>query len=145
MLKDVFLTKACMFDLTGTTKVEVFAQMSSQLQTCNRIDDSEQFVKALLEREAHGPTGMGDEVAIPHGKSACVLAPTVIFGRHRTGISYESLDDLPIKYLFMIAVPENTGDEHLKILSSLARKLMHDDFINGIKQAETGAEIEALL
>ena len=145
MLKDVFIADACIFDLQGTTKKEVFMQMSEMLKKHNRINNQEQFVEALMKRETEGPTGMGNEVAIPHGKSSCVQAPTVIFGRHKQGISYESLDSLPIKYLFMIAVPETTADEHLKILSMLARKLMHDDFISNIKKAESGSEIVSLL
>jgi len=145
MLKDVFLADVCLFNLTGDTKNDVFRQMGEALQKSGRITSREQFLTALLKREAEGPTGMGNEVAIPHGKSSCVLAPTVIFGRHRQGIPYESLDDLPVKYFFMIAVPETTANEHLKILSSLARKLIHQDFIDSVKKAESGNEIAALL
>lgn len=145
MLKDVFIADACIFDLQGTTKQEVFMQMSEMLKKHNRINNQNQFAETLMKRESEGPTGMGNEVAIPHGKSSCVQAPTVVFGRHKQGISYESLDDLPIKYFFMIAVPETTANEHLKILSMLARKLMHDEFISSIKEAESGYEIEALL
>jgi fructose-specific phosphotransferase system IIA component len=145
MLKEVFLSNACIFDLKGSTKEEVFSEMSESLLKAGRINDKDQFIKALLKREAEGPTGMGDGIAIPHGKSSCVQTPTVIFGRHQEGVSYESLDDLPIKYLFMIAVPETTSNEHLKILSSLARKLMHQDFVDSVKKAESGTEIEALL
>lgn len=145
MLKEVFLSDACMFNLTGSDKKDVFEQMSEQLYAEGRISDKNEFIQALLKRESEGPTGMGNEVAIPHGKSSCVTAPTVIFGRHPKGIAYESLDDMPIKYFFMIAVPETTADTHLKILATLARKLMHQDFIDHIKNAESGSDIEALL
>lgn len=145
MLKEVFLSNACIFNLTGAGKKEIFQQMADKLYIEGRITDREEFIQALLKRENEGPTGMGNEVAIPHGKSSCVTAPTVIFGRHPEGIAYESLDDMPIKYLFMIAVPEETADTHLKILATLARKLMHQDFIDHIKKAESGSDIEALL
>lgn len=145
MLKEVFLSNACLFHLTGAEKKDIFEQMADQLYAEGRITDKEVFIQALLKREHEGPTGMGNEVAIPHGKSSCVTAPTVIFGRHPQGVAYESLDDLPVKYLFMIAVPETTADTHLKILATLARKLMHPDFIEHIKQAESGSDIAALL
>lgn len=145
MVREVFLEDSCIFDLQGTSKDEVYTQMCAKLLDAGRITDAEAFKKALYVREEQGPTGLGDGIAIPHGKSSCVQSATVILGVHKQGIKYESLDDQPVSIFFMIAVPESSNDEHLSILASLCRKMVHREFIEGIKTAETGAEVAALL
>lgn len=148
MLRDVFLPGACLFDVQAASKDELFDLMCQALLENGRIRDKAEFMAALHKREKDGPTGMGDGVAIPHGKSDCVVAPSLLFARTAQGVPYESMDDQPVRYVFMIAANNASGEsanEHLKILSSLARKLVHPEFVEKIKNSNSGEDIAALL
>ena len=93
------------------------------------LDSKEDFKKAILKREAESTTGLGMNIAIPHGKSVAVKRPAVVFGIKRDGVDWKSLDGSDAKLIFMIAVPEEAnGNAHLKILQMLSRKLMDNDF-----------------
>src|SRR5699024_4849458 len=96
--------------------------------------------KAVLKREKEGTTGIGMGVAIPHGKSKTVQQPTLVFGKSKGGIEYDSLDGNPVYLMFLIAVPENSSDEHLKILSHLSRKLMREEIRNQLMNLEQKSE-----
>ena len=104
----------------------------------------DKYVEDVKAREAMSTTGIGDGVAIPHAKSAYVKFPTVIVGKSSKGIDWESLDDEPVNLVFLIAVPEGEGNEHLKILQVLAVSLMDDEFKDEIiaaKDKETICEM----
>ena len=90
-------------------------------------------------------TGIGDGVAIPHAKSAWVKKPTVVVGKSLKGIEWESLDDEKVHMVFLIAVPEGNGNEHLKILQMLAVSIMDDDFKEELENATDEKVIEKLL
>ncbi|MNW47624.1 PTS system mannose-specific EIIBCA component [compost metagenome] len=85
-------------------------------------------------------------VAVPHGKSAAVRKPRVVFGIKPEGVDWSSADGSPAKLIFMIAVPaENKGNEHLKILQMLSRKLMDDGFREQLLQVKSKQEAYELL
>ncbi|MBA4494654.1 PTS sugar transporter subunit IIA [Paenactinomyces guangxiensis] len=89
---------------------------------------------------------MGFGIAIPHGKSAGVSYPRVAFGRKLEGIDWNSMDDEKAKLIFMIAVPEEqAGNEHLKILQALSRKLIDDSFRAQLLDAKTKDEVISLM
>ncbi len=86
-------------------------------------------------------TGVGNGVAIPHGKSPSVKEPSLVFARSDKGVDFASFDDKPAKLFFMIAVPEESSDEHLKVLAQLSRKLMHEDFRNYLLNVNSKEEV----
>lgn len=89
-----------------------------------RVSDVEAVVTAALAREDTGSTAVGSGVAIPHARCAGVTAPVVVFARATSpGVDWDAPDSEPARLLFLIAVPEGLGNEHLKILASLARAL----------------------
>ncbi|SFG16653.1 PTS system, fructose-specific IIA component [Halopelagius inordinatus] len=92
-----------------------------------RVTDREVALEALHEREKEATTGVGMGIGIPHAKTEAVETPSVAFARSREGIDFDAMDDEPAKLLFMILVPAEGGEEHLQILSSLSRALMHED------------------
>lgn len=145
MIKEVMLTEGIDLNLNVKNKIDLFNKMANILFKHNKIDNVDEFVKALNERESQGCTGMGNGIAIPHGKSNCVKEPTVLYCKLEDSIEYESLDDEPIKIIFMIAIPQDSNDTHLKIISQLARKLMHAEFIDNLINANSGEEILAQL
>lgn len=145
MIKEVMLVEGMNLNLRVKNKSQLFTEMATILFNNNKIDDIDGFVEALNIRESQGCTGMGDGIAIPHGKSKYVKEPTVLYCRLEEGIEYESLDDKLIKIVFMIAIPENSDNTHLKIISQLARKLIHKEFINSLINAKTNEEVLAQL
>lgn len=133
-------------DLQGSTRDEVIEELVDCLDTAGVLRNREDFLQAVLERERQYTTGIGSGVAIPHGKSASVIAPRVAFGRKLTGIDWNSMDGEKVKLVFLIAVPEEqAGTEHLKILQALARKLVDDSFRAQLVNARTREEVISVM
>ncbi|KGM46271.1 PTS fructose transporter subunit IIABC [Neobacillus niacini] len=133
-------------DLAGTTRDDVIDELIAKLDASGVLSSKEEFKQAILNREEQSSTGLGMNIAIPHGKSAAVKHPTVAFGIKRDGVDWKSLDGSSAKLIFMIAVPEKAaGDAHLKILQMLSRKLMDEDFRNQLLKTTTKAEAYKLL
>ncbi|MGQ4666925.1 PTS sugar transporter subunit IIA, partial [Metabacillus halosaccharovorans] len=110
------------------------------------LTSKDEYKQAILNREEQSSTGLGMNIAIPHGKSNAVKRPAVAFGIKRDGIDWNSLDGTDAKLIFMIAVPEeNAGDAHLKILQMLSRKLMDEDFRNQLLNVSSKQEAMAVL
>ncbi|MGY0486180.1 fructose-specific PTS transporter subunit EIIC [Streptomyces sp. WG-D5] len=141
--------------LTGrTVKVRLGAQdkeaaireMAGLAARTGKVADEEELVRTALRREEQGTTGLGEEIAIPHAKTDAVTAPVVGFARSDEGIEWGSLDGTKAKLVFMISVPEAAaGDEHLRILALLSRKLMDTDFRARLQAAPDEAAILRVL
>jgi PTS system fructose-specific IIC component len=116
-------------DLTGTTRDDVIDELIAKFDAQGILSSKQDFKQAILNREGESSTGLGMNIAIPHGKSNTVKRPAVAFGIKHNGVDWKSLDGTDAKLIFMIAVPEYAaGDAHLKILQMLSRKLMDDQF-----------------
>lgn len=128
------------------TKLEVLAEISNLLKTNGYIADDQIFLQDVLKREDLGPTGMENGIAIPHGESDAVLQATIAIFRTEELLSWESLDDKPINFIFLIAVPNEDRDvEHLKILSSLSALLTHEDVQNDLLLVKNVEELSNIL
>lgn len=141
------LTEETIFlPLESGTKETIIAQMTAGLKLSGSVTDAEQYVRDVLIREATGSTGIGFGVAIPHGKSAGVAKPGLALARLSEPTDWDSLDGTPVSIVFLIAVPqENVGNEHLKILVALSRKLIHDEFRESLLNAGTKQELIDIL
>lgn len=126
-IRDVLKTAFINFDLAVTDKQAAISELANTFVTEDVVNNENVYLEAVLKREEESTTGIGFGVAIPHGKSAAVTEASLAFGRSQAGIQYDSMDGEPVHLMFLIAVPETSNDEHLKILSKLSRKLMHDD------------------
>jgi PTS system fructose-specific IIC component len=115
--------------LYAEDKEAAVREMAALLDRSGKVTDGETLVRAALAREEQGTTGLGEEIAIPHAKTDAVSAPVVGFARSPEGIEWGALDGTKARLVFMIAVPEAAaGDEHLRILALLSRKLMDSGF-----------------
>ncbi len=133
-------------DLAGTGRDAVIDEMIGKLDDKGVLSSKEAYKEALLAREAEGTTGMGMNIAIPHGKSDAVKHPAVVYGRSTEGVDWNSMDGTDARLIFMIAVPtEAAGDAHLKILQMLSRKLMDNDFRNELLEADSKEGVYELL
>ncbi|MFC8241218.1 fructose-specific PTS transporter subunit EIIC [Streptomyces chartreusis] len=115
--------------LRAADKEAAIREMAELLGRTGKVVDPEELVATALRREAQGTTGLGEEIAIPHAKTDAVSAPVVGFARSAEGVEWDSPDGTKARLVFMIAVPEAAaGDEHLRILALLSRKLMNAEF-----------------
>lgn len=135
--KDMFSKERVNFNLKASTKDQVIDELIDILEADGKIIDKKEFKKAVLKREEEFSTGIGMGIAIPHGKSSAVKEASIVFGRSNKGIDYESMDDKLAHLFFLIAVPEQSSDLHLKALSEISRKLMHSDIREKIFKAES--------
>ena len=119
-------------------KDELFRYMASLFKKAGKIKSEKEYLESLYEREDLGSTYMGNNIAIPHGKSDAVISPTIAFCRSTEGILYKSNDELgTAKLIFMLAIPKDTApNDYIKVLSTLARLMMHEEFMESLYKAK---------
>ncbi|MFF3712130.1 fructose-specific PTS transporter subunit EIIC [Streptomyces phaeochromogenes] len=128
--------------LDSGDKDAAIREMAGLLAATGKVTDIEELVAAALRREEQGTTGLGEEIAVPHAKTDAVTAPVVGFARSAEGVEWGSLDGTKAKLVFMISVPEAAaGDEHLRILALLSRKLMDTGFRERLMTAPDEAAV----
>ncbi|MET9461901.1 fructose-specific PTS transporter subunit EIIC [Streptomyces canus] len=132
--------------LDARDKEAAVREMAELLARTGKVADLDELVATALRREEQGTTGLGEEIAIPHAKTDAVTAPVVGFARSAEGVEWGSLDGTKARLIFMISVPEAAaGDEHLRILALLSRKLMDPGFRERLIAApDEGAVLEVL-
>ncbi|MDK9501050.1 fructose-specific PTS transporter subunit EIIC [Streptomyces katrae] len=133
-------------ELASDTKEAAIREMAEMLASTGNVRDVDELVRVALAREAQGTTGLGESIAIPHAKTDAVVRPTVGFARSAEGIEWGALDGTKARLVFMISVPEAAaGDEHLRILALLSRKLMDADFRERLQSAPDGPAVLEVL
>lgn len=138
--------KSIFIPLETSDKMACIAAMVDGLHAAGSVTDKSAYEAAVIARENTGSTGIGFEVAIPHGKSNGVASPGLAFAKLAQPIDWQSLDGNPVKAVFMIAVPEAAaGNEHLQILIALSRKLIDEDFRSQLMNISTPQDLINLL
>lgn len=132
-------------ELVSKTKEDVIKEMVKILDGNGKLLDKDRYLQAVVDREKEVSTGIGRGIAIPHGKSSGVKEPALVFGRSSDGIDYQSMDDERAYIFFLIAVPEESSNEHLKILSEISKKLMHSELRDSLMKATSAKEIIFIL
>ncbi|WP_328495971.1 fructose-specific PTS transporter subunit EIIC [Streptomyces sp. NBC_00414] len=123
-------------------KEAAIREMAGLLAATGKVTDVEELVRTALRREEQGTTGLGEEIAIPHAKTDAVTGPVVGFARSAEGVEWGSLDGTRARLVFMISVPEAAaGDEHLRILALLSRKLVDAEFRERLMTAPDEAAV----
>lgn len=129
----------------GHDSEAVIRSLVSLVAADGRINDAAAVADAALAREAQHSTGVGHGVAIPHARSAGVSAPTLAFARLPAGGVTWGTGEEPATLAFLIAVPDNAGKQHLKLLSALARAIMKEDFRAQLHAASSCEEAEEVI
>lgn len=137
MIQTLFTKELFIPSLQAASKQDAIEEMVAKLDQAGLLNDKAAYLAAVLHRESEYSTGIGMGVAIPHGKSNGVTTPGLVFARSQGGVDFDSMDEKPAYLLFLVAVPEDSADTHLKVLSSLSRKLMHQDVREALMQAES--------
>ncbi|MFF3826060.1 fructose-specific PTS transporter subunit EIIC [Streptomyces griseus] len=131
-------------DLSATTKDAAARSLAERMVAAHRVTDLDGFLADVAAREAQMPTGLDGGIGIPHCRSEHVTAPTLAFGRSGAGIDFGAADG-PADLIFLIAAPAGADDDHLTILSGLARRLMDPEFTAALRAGTDPAAVAALI
>ena len=144
---DFISPEAIRADLAADGKDGVIREMVQALLDAGRIDASEKesIVKAILNREELGSTGIGRGVAVPHTKHGSVEQLVGTVGVSREGVDFDSLDGEKVFVLFLLVSPLDRPGDHLRALENISRQLRDDRFCRFLKQSKTAEEIRQLL
>jgi PTS system nitrogen regulatory IIA component len=123
-------------ELKGRDKPAVLEELASVLVSKSPGLDLEDLVNVLLEREKLGSTGIGDGIAIPHGKVPRLDRLLVSFGRTSEGVSFDAMDDRPVHLFFLLVAPETSAGLHLKALAKISRLLQDHTLKKSLREAQ---------
>ncbi len=122
-------------DAAPKSKNETLDMAVELMAASGKIKDKEAYKKLVYAREEESTTGVGEGIAIPHGKGDCVAKPGLAAMVIKDGVDYEALDDEPVNILFLIAAPDTKDNVHLDVLSKLSMMLMDEDFRSNLINA----------
>ena len=131
--------------LEATEKEEVLKELVEVLASVKDIGDKKTIVRALVDRENLGSTGIGQGIAIPHGKTDRVNELVAILGISRKGVNFESLDGEPVYIFFLLVAPKETAGPHLKALAQISRLLRDSYFCELLKRCKTADDVYELI
>lgn len=114
---------AIVAELQGTSKNEVLAELTDALLTANPKLSRGEVLRVLQERESLGSTGIGDGVAIPHGKLKNIDRQLIAFGLSDKGVEFDAMDGKPARLFFLLIAPEDAAGVHLKTLARISKLL----------------------
>ena len=142
------LTELIQFDLiqfnfSASDKKDALNKLTGMLVEKGIIENRDEFLQALFDREAMSTTGVGDGIAIPHAKASCFKKAMIIYAKSNDGVEWESFDGQAAKHIFMICAPANGADEHLKALATLSTALMNSEVKARLDQATTKEEVKS--
>lgn len=122
------------------SKEEALNEAIALMAESGKINDTEGYRKQVFAREEESTTGVGEGIAIPHGKCAAVNRPGLAAMVIKDGVDFESLDGEPVTLLFLIAAPDTKDNVHLDVLSKLSMMLMDEEFTKNLRNASTAEE-----
>ena len=132
-------------ELRSDTKEGVLEELASIIVRVSGSPLKEQLVRALAEREKLGSTGIGDGVAIPHGKLKDVKVMMAAFGRSSRGVDFQAIDGKPVHIFFMLVAPEEMAGPHLKALARISRLLKEPSRRKALLEAKSREDIYRLI
>ncbi|MFW6052311.1 MAG: PTS sugar transporter subunit IIA [Desulfosalsimonas sp.] len=135
MNKDTVLT-----DLASADKKGVIDELAEPVAKQTGVDHRE-IVRVLIERERLGSTGIGEGIAIPHGKISRLDSLALGFGLSRKGVNFEAIDGKPTYLFFLLLSPDNSTGLHLRILARISKLLKEESFRRQLMQAKTAEDV----
>jgi nitrogen PTS system EIIA component len=142
---DLLDSRCILPDLQAANKRGVLEELTSSIVASNAELSPQSVVEVLLERERLGSTGIGDNIAIPHGKLPLISQMLLAFGRSLKGVDFDSMDGKPSQLFFLLLAPANSSGLHLKALAKISRMLMSQAFRESLMKAGGAAEIHNLI
>ena len=144
-IDEILKKESIIADIAGKNKLDVIKEMTECLKQNNTIKDDQSLYTTLMEREKLGSTGIGENIAIPHGKSDELTQIITVFARSLSGIEFESLDKKPVHFVCMVIAPAHSTGQHLKALARISRLFKNQTLREGILKAEDSNAIYSIL
>lgn len=138
---DILHKKCIVPELRADNKKGVLEELTTALLNYKGNLNKDALVEVLLEREKLGSTGIGDGIAIPHGKLRDLDELVLSFGRSVPGIDFDSMDGRPTHLFFLLVAPENSAGVHLRALAKISRLLKGAHFRKKLMDANSKEEI----
>ena len=140
-ITDILNEQVIRTNLPGTTKDEIINGMIDIIAASPRVNDAEKMRQAIFDREKIMSTGVGSGFAIPHGKTDAVNDIVAAFAVTANPIDYQSLDDQPVRLLFLLIGRDNMVGPHIKLLSRISRLMSKEEFRKNLLDAKTPKDI----
>ena len=140
-ISDILTDNLVATDLKGKTKKEIIDAMIDLVSTSPKVMDRERVRKAIFEREEIMSTGVGNGFAIPHGKTDAVADIVAAFAVTAEPIDYQSLDEKPVRLVFLLVGKDNLVGPHIKLLSRISRLMNKEDFRKRLLELKTPHEL----
>ena len=144
-IDEILKKESVIADITGKNKLDVIKEMTERLKQNDTIKNDQALYATLMEREKLGSTGIGENVAIPHGKSDELTQIITVFARSLSGIDFEALDQKPVHFVCMVIAPAHSTGQHLKALAKISRLFKNQTLREGILKAEDSNAIYSIL
>jgi PTS system nitrogen regulatory IIA component len=128
-------------DLKGTDKPSILKELSGVLVKPCQVSSVEELVQVLLDREKLGSTGIGEGIAIPHGRLKKLKRFYISFGRSLNGVDFDSIDRKPSQLFFLVMAPENSAVDNLKLLSRIVTLLKEPSFKKRLMETPSPKEL----
>ncbi|MBC8382229.1 MAG: PTS sugar transporter subunit IIA [Candidatus Cloacimonetes bacterium] len=128
-------------DITSDNKNDALKELAKVIGTSELVADEELFLKKIYEREKLMSTGIGYSIAVPHIRDASVKDFVIALGRKAEGLDYESIDNNPVKLIFMIGASDTQDKDYIRLLSKLVLRLKNKRFVKKILAAASPEEI----
>ncbi len=136
-LNDLLTPSRVAVGITASSKKRALEKMSSLLQENSAELHQNAIFQALIERERLGSTGIGNGIALPHGRLKGLTGPVGAFATLAQEMDFDAIDGKPVRIIFALLVPDNASEEHLQILSMLAGIFSDNDFCDTLMTTES--------
>lgn len=143
-LADLLQPDAIIPALKVNSKKQLLQELAAKASKLINVPEREVF-DVILQRERLGSTGVGNGIAIPHGKLASLTSIQGIFARLDNAVDFEAIDDEPVDLVFLLLAPEGAGADHLKALSRIARVLRDQDLVAKLRATDSANAIYTFL
>ena len=144
-LDQIFKIEFINANLLAQTKTEALAELVNPIIKGGLKLKSSSIIEILQQRENLGSTGIGDGVAIPHGKIPELDDLIVAFGRSMEGVPYDSVDGKPVHLFFLLLAPENSAGQHLKVLAKISKMLKVTNFRKMLLKAKSQSDLYKII
>ncbi|MEJ2383872.1 MAG: PTS IIA-like nitrogen regulatory protein PtsN [Xanthomonadales bacterium] len=145
LISDLLSPELIRCDVHAGSKKRLLELISEQLATSSDEFSQREIFESLNARERLGSTGLGHGVAIPHGRVKGAQNVTASFFRLAKPLAFDAVDGQPVDLLFALAVPEDCGEDHLKLLAHIAELFSDSDLLQELRSAESPVELLKLL
>jgi PTS system nitrogen regulatory IIA component len=145
LLSELLTPEAVSHRVRAVTKRDVMAELVELLERGHGVDSHGEILDRVLRREAVMTTGIGNGVAIPHGKAKSVDRMVAACAVSPQGVDFESVDSQPVHTLILLVSPENVGTPHVKVLANISRLLKEESVRQGLRDADSPAAVLAAI